>query len=58
MEGEVAAKVRMKHGKMLPLCFISWIDGLHTHVEPQDKKVEVQAQSQSVGHGYLLIKLV
>ena len=48
----------MRHGVVLPAAGVARIDGLHAAVEAQDKIVEVEAQAQSVGHGYLLVEAV
>ena len=58
MELEIATETRINEGIVLVGVAISGVDSLHTHVETQDEVVEVQTQTQSVGHGYLFVELV
>ena len=58
MELEIATETRIDEGVVLVGVAIGGVDSLHTHVETQDEIVEVQAQTQSVGHGDLLVELV
>ena len=48
----------MKEGKMLFANSVSRVNGFHTHIESKNEIIEIETQSQSVGHGNLLVKLV
>ena len=37
---------------------IGWMDGFHTCIEADDEEVEVHAEAESVGYGYLAVEVV
>ena len=50
VEGKVAAKARMQNRIVLARSGMGWVHGLHAEVEAQDKVVEIQSETKSVGH--------
>ena len=56
MEGKIAAEIGMDN--RITLCPLGGIDRLHTSIETQHEKVQIEAQPQSVCHRNLLIELV
>ena len=58
MESKVTTEFRMDDGEMLFPRFIGGVDSFHTSVKAQNKEILIQAKTQSVGHCYLLIKLI
>ena len=58
MEGEIAFEAWIGNGIVPAVVFVGGMDGFHTAVEPQDEIVEIQAQAQSVGDGYLAPELI
>ena len=54
VEGVVAAEAGIGDGVVR---VVSGVDGFHAEVEAQDEVVEVEAQAQTVGHGYLADEL-
>ena len=53
MEGEIPLEVGVDNRKMPLAVLVSRMDSLHTTVQTQDEIIEVQADTQSVRHGYL-----
>ena len=58
MESEVALQVMVQDGIMVFLFLIGRVDGFHAHVETKDEIVEIQAHTQSIGHGNLFVELI
>lgn len=58
MEGEIPLEVRMKDGIAHTPALVNGIDRLHASIKAKDKEVQIQADAQTVGHGYLLVEFV
>ena len=57
MEGKIPLEIRRDHRETVASAFHR-VDGLHTSVETQDQEVEVEAYTQSVRYGQLLVEAV
>jgi len=57
MEGEVAAEDGMGDG-VVTSTVVGGVDGFHACIEADDEEVEVHAEAESVGDGYLAVEVV
>ena len=58
MKGEIALELGMDDRVMSAAALFTRIYGLHAAVETKNEEIKVEAQSQSVGNGYLPVETV
>lgn len=56
MQSEIALEIRMDDGIMVSCVRVCRMDGFHASIETQDEIIEIQSESQAVGHGNLTPK--